>query len=195
MLNTKPFLITAATALTLALSMSAHAHVTLEQPEAEAGQSYKAVLRVGHGCEGSATTRISVMLPPGFRGAKPMPKAGWRLETRREALSQPYERHGRRISDELVEVSWTALGEDNYLQDAWYDEFTVRGTVPSEASGPLWFKVKQQCLKGEWLWVEVPASGDSTRGLKAPAARLMLRQAGTSANASAAPAAASTAKP
>lgn len=191
MLKTKPLLISAAT-LALALSMSAHAHVTLEQPEAEAGQSYKAVLRIGHGCEGSATTRVSVILPPGFRGAKPVPKAGWRLETRREVLSQPYESHGRLISDELAEVSWTAQGEDNYLQDAWYDEFTVRGTLPSEASGPLWFKVKQQCLKGEWLWVEVPASGDSTRGLKAPAARLMLRKAGVIANASAAPA---TAKP
>lgn len=191
MLKTKPLLISAAT-LALALSMSAHAHVTLEQPEAEAGQSYKAVLRVGHGCEGSATTRVSVILPPGFRGAKPMPKAGWRLETRREVLSQPYESHGRLISDELAEVSWTAQGEDNYLQDAWYDEFTVRGTLPSEASGPLWFKVKQQCLKGEWLWVEVPSSGDSTRGLKAPAARLMLRKAGVIANAPAAPA---TAKP
>nr|WP_295130479.1 YcnI family protein [uncultured Roseateles sp.] len=191
MLKTKPLLITAAT-LALALSMSAHAHVTLEQPEAEAGQSYKAVLRIGHGCEGSATTRVSVILPPGFRGAKPVPKAGWRLETRREVLSQPYESHGRLISDELAEVSWTAQGEDNYLQDAWYDEFTVRGTLPSEASGPLWFKVKQQCLKGEWLWVEVPASGDSTRGLKAPAARLMLRKAGVIANASAAPV---TAKP
>ncbi|MBY0237653.1 MAG: YcnI family protein [Burkholderiaceae bacterium] len=194
MLKTKAILITAAT-LALTVSLAAQAHVTLEQPEAEAGQSYKAVLRVGHGCEGSATTRVSVILPAGFRGAKPMPKAGWRLETRREALSQPYESHGRRISDELVEVSWTAQGEDNYLQDAWFDEFTVRGSLPSEASGQLWFKVKQQCVKGEWLWVEVPASGDSTRGLKAPAARLMLRKAGASANASAAPAASATAKP
>lgn len=160
------------------LSAQAIAHVTLDQPEAQAGKPYKAVLKVGHGCDGSATTRVSVGLPAGFRGAKPVPKAGWRLELKRAPLATPYESHGKVIADELVEVTWTAQGEDNYLQDAWYDEFSVRGTLPektSEKAGPLWFKVKQSCVKGEWDWAEIPASGDSTQGLKAPAARLILK--------------------
>jgi uncharacterized protein YcnI len=40
--------------------------------------------------------------------------------------------------------------------------------------GPLWFKVLQQCEKGEINWATVPASGTSTRGIKAPAALLEL---------------------
>ena len=32
---------------------AALAHVTLKQQDAAAGSTYKAVLRVGHGCEGS----------------------------------------------------------------------------------------------------------------------------------------------
>ena len=32
------------------------AHVTLEQPQASAGSSYKAVLRVGHACAGATST-------------------------------------------------------------------------------------------------------------------------------------------
>ncbi len=167
MLKTNLFLLAAA------LSTAAQAHVTLEQPEAVAGKPYKAVLRVGHGCDGSPTTRVSVSLPAGFRGAKPMPKAGWTLELKREKLAQPYDSHGRAVLDDVVEVSWTAKGEDAYLQDAWYDEVSVRGSLPEQA-GPLWFKVRQTCVKGEWLWADLPADGASTQGLKAPAARLML---------------------
>ncbi len=161
-----------AAALAAAASV-ASAHVTLEQPEAPAGSSYKAVLKIGHGCDGSATTRLSVALPAGFRGAKPTPKAGWLLEVKRERLSAPYESHGRQISDEVVEVSWTAKAEEFYLQDAWYDEFIIRGGLPASA-GALWFKVSQTCVKGESLWVEVPASGDSAKGLKMPAAKLLV---------------------
>ena len=39
---------------------AAHAHVTLEQPKAPAGSTVKAVLRVGHGCDGSATHTLRV---------------------------------------------------------------------------------------------------------------------------------------
>jgi uncharacterized protein YcnI len=159
--------------LAATLSAAAHAHVTLEQPEAVAGTPYKAVLRVGHGCDGSPTTSITATLPAGFRGAKPMPKAGWTLEVKREKLAKPYESHGRAVLEDVVEVSWTASSEAAYLQDAWYDEFVLRGSLP-EQTGPLWFKVRQSCVKGEWLWADLPADGDSTKGLKAPAVRLML---------------------
>ncbi|MFX8137570.1 DUF1775 domain-containing protein, partial [Acinetobacter baumannii] len=45
-------------ALLLAAAGAAQAHITLDQPEAETGKPYKAVLRVGHGCDGSATRQI-----------------------------------------------------------------------------------------------------------------------------------------
>lgn len=167
MLKTSLFLLAAA------LSTAAQAHVTLEQPEAVAGTPYKAVLRVGHGCDGSPTTRITATLPAGFRGAKPMPKAGWTLDVKREKLAKPYDSHGRAVLEDVVEVSWTANSEDAYLQDGWYDEFIVRGSLPQQA-GPLWFKVRQSCVKGEWQWADLPADGVSTQGLKAPAVRLML---------------------
>jgi uncharacterized protein YcnI len=155
------------------LALPAVAHITLEQAEAVAGSAYKAVLRVGHGCDGSPTTRLTVTLPAGFRGAKPIPKAGWSLDIKREKLATPYDSHGRQISEDVVEVSWAAKSEDAYLQDTWYDEFVVRGSLPEQA-GPIWFKVHQRCVKGEWSWADMPAEGDSTKGLKAPAVRLML---------------------
>jgi uncharacterized protein YcnI len=155
----------------LAAAGAAQAHVTLEQAQAPAGTAFKAVLRVGHGCEGSATHTVSVRIPAGFLGAKPVPKPGWTLGIRRAPLAQPYESHGRKISDDVVQITWKAASRDAWLQDAWTDEFVLRGLTPAQP-GPLWFKVLQVCEQGQSDWSEVPESGTSTQGLKAPAALL-----------------------
>ncbi|CAM4054952.1 YcnI family protein [Roseateles saccharophilus] len=152
----------------LALAGAAQAHITLETAEAEAGKPYKAVLRVGHGCDGSATRQIIVTLPEGLRGSKPVPKPGWTLTTTRASLKSPYQSHGKTVTDELAEVRWTANSEADFLQDAWYDEFSLRTTLPGEP-GELWFKVRQVCVKGEMNWAEVPGPG---KPAAAPAARL-----------------------
>jgi uncharacterized protein YcnI len=147
------------------------AHITLQDGAAAAGAAYRATLRVGHGCNGSPTTAIQVRIPAGFNGAQPMPKAGWTLSTRVGALEQPYESHGTRFTEGVLEITWTANGSANALPDAYYDEFVLRGSTPTKP-GPLWFKVTQVCEKGSTAWVEVPHAGTSTKGLKSPAALL-----------------------
>jgi uncharacterized protein YcnI len=149
----------------------ASAHVSLEQGKASAGAPYKAAFRIGHGCDGSATHTVSVTLPAGFRGAKPMPKAGWTLALRKAPLAQPYSSHGRTVTDDVVEVTWKAATREAWLADAHYDEFTLRGQLPDTPQA-LWFKVQQLCERGELHWADVPAAGTSTRGLKAPAVLL-----------------------
>ena len=47
------------------IAVPAAAHVTLENREAPVGAGYKAVLRVPHGCEGTATTALRVRIPEG----------------------------------------------------------------------------------------------------------------------------------
>jgi uncharacterized protein YcnI len=138
------------TLITLAAG-AAQAHVTLEQPQAAAGSSYKAVLRVGHGCEGTATHTLTVRLPPDFRGAKPMPKPGWSLSVTRAPLAKPYDDHGRQVTDEVVEIAWKAASREAWLPDAHYDEFVLRGQAPAVA-GPTTFKVQQLCEKGQLDW-------------------------------------------
>jgi len=165
-----------------AAAQAGFAHVVLEDQVALAGSSYKAVLRVGHGCAGAPTSTIRVLLPAGFQGAKPMPKAGWTLSTRSEKLPQPYTSHGKTVSEDVVEITWTAASRDSWLADAWYDEFVLRGTLPASA-GPLWFKVLQGCEPGRLDWVEVPAQGTSTKGLKAPAVLLEVIPSGPASHA------------
>jgi periplasmic copper chaperone A len=171
-----------ALALGLACSVSSSfSHVVLADQAALAGTSYRATLRVGHGCDGSPVTALRVSIPNGFTGAKPMPKAGWTLTTKVGKLSKPYDDHGKQVSEGLLEVIWTAASKDSWLQDAWYDEFVLRGSLPKEA-GPMWFKVLQTCEKGSIDWAETPASGNSTKGLKFPAALLELIESGAAAH-------------
>ena len=51
----------AATLATVALPTSVHAHAVLTEPSALAGSYYKGAVRIGHGCEGSATTGVRVL--------------------------------------------------------------------------------------------------------------------------------------
>jgi uncharacterized protein YcnI len=160
----------------LALAGAAGAHVTVDPPEAATGSSIKAALRVGHGCNGQATHTLTVRLPEGFRGAKPMPKPGWTITITQARLAQPYDSHGRQVNEDVVEVSWRATTPEAALADAHYDEFVLRGQVVA-APGPLWLRVSQLCESGRWDWAELPASGTSTQGLKAPAVLLQVQPA------------------
>ena len=154
------------------VAASAPAHVTLETPEARAGTSYKAVLRVGHGCEGSPTTKIRAQIPDGVIAVKPMPKSGWQVET----VRGPYERsysyyHGRQLSEGVKAIVWSG----GKLRDDHYDEFVFAGFLARDLNpGPLYIPVTQECEKGESRWVEVPASGQDPHGLKAPAPALVI---------------------
>lgn len=150
---------------------SVFAHVVLQDGAAAAGASYRATFKVGHGCDGSPTTGIRIRIPAGFNGAQPMPKPGWTVTSKRGALTAPYQSHGKTFTEGVVEISWSANGPESALPADFYDEFVLRGTTPTQP-GPLWFKVVQTCEKGENAWVELPASGMSTQGLKAPAALL-----------------------
>jgi uncharacterized protein YcnI len=172
--NLPAFLFTAALLL---IATPASAHIVLEDPAALAGSSYRAAFRVGHGCSGSPTMALRVVLPAGVRGAKPMPKAGWTLAVRREVLAQPYDSHGKTVREDVVEIGWTASAPDHALSDDWYDEFVLRATLPVQA-GPLWFRVLQTCASGQLDWADIPARGTSTRGLKAPAVLLEVLPSG-----------------
>lgn len=160
-----------ATSAICMLAMPAFSHIGLEEKSAAAGSTYKAVFQVGHGCQGSATTGVSVQIPAGFQGAKPYPKAGWTLSTKLGKLAKPYDNHGKQVTEDVTVVSWTAASKEAALRDAYFDEFMLRGKLP-ETAGPLWFKVLQTCESGSLDWSDVPAAGASAKGLKSPAALL-----------------------
>ncbi len=154
---------------------SAFSHVTLDQQQVEANTTYKAILRVGHGCEGLPTTVLRVQIPAGFLNPKPMPKAGWTLQMIVGKLAAPYDSNGKQITEGVSEIVWTANSPDMAIKDSEYDEFVLRGRAAMQV-GAAWFKVTQLCKdgakEGSNPWTEIPTQGTSTRGLKYPAALL-----------------------
>ncbi len=113
------------------LAGSAAAHVTLEQGEAAADSTYKAVLRVGHGCEGAATTAIRVQIPEGLIVAKPMPKPGWQVELKEGDYAKSYDYYDTPVTKGVKEIAWTG----GNLPDNFYDEFVFRVRVTGFAAG------------------------------------------------------------
>ena len=160
-------------AVMLALAITtAKAHSTLETPQAPVGASYKAVLRVPHGCAGSPTIRVRVRIPDGFIGVKPMPKAGWTLETVRAPYGKTYETPHVKLTEGVREISWSG----GRLQDDWYDEFVFTGTIAADLTpgATLYFPAVQDCESGVERWIEIPAEGANAHDLKAPAPGLKL---------------------
>lgn len=162
----KHALVCVAGLVTLAQMDSAAAHVTLEKRTAVLDSSYKAVLRIPHGCEGEATHTVRVTVPEGFVNAKPMPKPGWTLATRKARYRKSYTLHGRDYDSGVVEITWSG----GALADDWYDEFVFRGTVTGVAPGSvLHFPTTQLCATGENRWHEVAAPGEDSHRLEWPA--------------------------
>jgi uncharacterized protein YcnI/copper(I)-binding protein len=168
-------------------AVTAFAHVTLETREARAGTSYKAVLRVPHGCDGSPTLKVRAQIPQGVIAVKPMPKAGWHIETMKGAYGRSYAYfHGQQLSEGVKEITWSG----GKLPDEHYDEFVFASFLAGDLKpGPLYFPVTQDCEKGEARWIEIPARGQDAHALKAPAPAVIIlaQQAGHGAGSAAAP--------
>ncbi len=144
------------------------AHVTLEHPAALASSHYKATFKVGHGCGASPTRQFIVQMPEGVRGARPMPKPGWDLQIERGPLAQPHESHGRRITEDVQRITWTARTPADMLLNAHYDEFVLQAQLPARA-GPMYWFVSQVCPEGRLDWHETPSAAKAAPELKSPA--------------------------
>lgn len=164
--------IRAAVAASLLLSAApAFAHATFEVGEAALGSTYKAVLRVPHGCDGQATHTVRVQVPEGFFSVKPMPKAGWELTTVKGAYKNTYENHGAKVTEGVTEITWSG----GNLPDEFYDEFVFRGTIAGslEADTMLYFPTVQLCANGEVNWIEIPVEGQPEPEGPAPGVKLI----------------------
>lgn len=174
------------------LAGALHAHPSLERREASVGAPYKGIIRIPHGCEGSATTRVRVQIPEGVIGVKPQPKPGWAIDTTRGPYAHVYPYyHGAKLTEGVREISWSGR-----LADEHFDEFVFSGFVAAtlKAGDMVYFPTIQDCETGSAAWTEVPAAGQSAHDLKQPAPAIRLVQAQGHAQHSAQPPATRTFK-
>lgn len=168
---------TALTAVSL-LSLvagAAHAHSALDQSEAKSGSRYKAIVRITHGCDAKATTKVSIELPEGFLAAKPQAKAGWKIETVSGDYAKSYKLSGKDVNTGVRKVVFS----NGELPSNIYDEFVVVGHLANfDKDTTLAFPVTQECGNDASLaWTDVPQPGQNAHDLKNPAPTLLVRAA------------------
>jgi uncharacterized protein YcnI len=155
----------------LAAAPAAYAHVTLETKAAPVGSTYKAVLRVPHGCAGSATRTLRVRIPDGMIDVKPQPKAGWQTTTTSGDYDKVYTLYGAPVKSGVREITWT--GD---LPDAFYDEFVFRAYLAQDlpVGKLLPVAVVQECEKGISRWIDAPGGKGDQDESKTPAPTVKL---------------------
>ncbi|MDX3928541.1 MAG: YcnI family protein [Shinella sp.] len=143
------------------------AHLTFENAAVAAGKTAKFVLRVPHGCDGSPTVAVRIAVPKELEGIKPQPKPGWKLSIVANDLHQAgaAASHSHGDAADVKELVWSG----GRLEDAFYDEFVFRASVAKTATGHIFVPVVQQCESGVERWIEIPATGASSDGLRYPA--------------------------
>jgi hypothetical protein len=137
-------------------SAPAFAHVTLAEPNAAPGAHYVAQFRVGHGCDGKATTALTVTIPLGVTQVAPEAAPGW---------STAIVREGSRVTA----VTW----KGGTLPGDKAGSFAVAMILP-QSGGQLAFPAMQMCGGAEEDWNEMPAA---SAALKHPAPLLTLAAA------------------
>ena len=152
------------------LTSAAFAHVTIEVKQAPVDTGYKATFRVPHGCAGEAMTRLRIQIPEGVIAVKPMPKAGWTLDTVKGTYPKPISYHGTDLKEGVREVSWRGS-----LPDDFYDEFVISTFITDQVKPgeTLYFPVVQECGDKAERWIEIPSEGQ-TGVLPKPAPALKL---------------------
>ncbi|GLQ34268.1 hypothetical protein GCM10007939_05510 [Amylibacter marinus] len=154
------------------LANTAFSHASLEVKEAENNNNYKAVMRISHGCDGSATKSVTIHIPEGVINVKPMPKAGWALETTRGDYAKTYDYHGPR-SEGVKSITWTGT-----LEDQHFEEFIFRGRITDDfkEGSTVYFPTEQKCQTGENMWIEIPEEGADSHSVERPAPALKIKQ-------------------
>ena len=173
----KKIIVAAAALMAIAIAGPASAHVTATPNEGPAGGFFKTSFRVGHGCEGKPTTKISMQIPGNVSSVHPQVVPGWDIKTKMGELDEPIESEGETITEGVRELTWTAT--DDGLPDAFMQEFGVSMALPDgEAGEPLWFPFVQECPGGDSHdWIEIPESVEAWGELEAPAPYVVLTEA------------------
>lgn len=156
---------------------NAFAHAVLDVQKAVVGAPYKATMKIGHGCQGSATTKVTIQIPEGVISVKPMPKPGWTLATVKGPYAKAYNfYHGKTLGEGVREITWSG----GPLLDAHFDEFVFSAFIADSLvpNTKVYFPTYQTCEQGENRWIEIPDGGPHDHHLKAPAPELVLIEGG-----------------
>jgi uncharacterized protein YcnI len=140
----------------LAFPAAAPAHVTLQPPDAEAGQFTRLDVRVPNERDNASTEKVDVRFPDGFVFVSTEPVTGWNARVRTEKLTQPIEVEGEKIEEQVTRVTLTAEDDGAKIGPGQFRDFGLSLRMP-ERPGVLTFKALQTYDNGEVVrWIGPP---------------------------------------
>ncbi|GAA0901862.1 YcnI family protein [Streptomyces thermoalcalitolerans] len=158
----------------LLLSAPAFAHVSV-QPEGTAPKGGYATIgfKVPNERDNASTTKLEVVFPTDhpLASVMPQPVDGWKIEVTKSKLDKPLEVHGRKISEAVSKVTWTADGKG--IEPGYFQKFPVSVGALPEDTDRLVFKALQTYSNKEVVrWIEVPQEGQEEPDNPAPVLEL-----------------------
>ncbi|MCI1017767.1 YcnI family protein [Microbacterium sp. C5A9] len=149
--------------LALAVPAMASAHVSVTPDALAAGEHGVLTFSFAHGCDGSPTTALTIMMPDGLASVAPTMDSDWTIGIERGA-------------DGLVDtVTYTAVAPvPTDLRGA------VSMSVGLDESTPatLAFPVIQTCAEGSTEWTQLAEDGEDPHDLESPAPVVTVGAAG-----------------
>jgi uncharacterized protein YcnI len=154
----KSRLIYATAAIALAMGPAAGAHVTASPNAGPAGSSFVTYFRIGHGCDGSATTALRIEIPAEVTGVKPQPKSGWTLKIDHDPAAPATGNADHPPPRPVTAVTWSG----GPLPDEEWDQFGLSMKLP-KGVGAVVFPAVQTCEQGEERWIDPPSTDPNVR--------------------------------
>lgn len=159
----------------LSIAGPASAHATITPTTTAAGAYTVLTVSIGHGCEGSATTKVAIQVPEEILSVTPTRHPLWNMTEQQEKLAEPVtDVHGNKVTERDAVVVYATKTP---LPDGQRDAFELSLKLPEEEGKTLAFPVVQSCVKGESPWTQVPAEGQNPDELEFPAPTLTITAA------------------
>lgn len=135
----------------------ASAHVTITPSTTAAGASATLEVSFAHGCDGAATTALTIQIPKELQSVSAKPAKGWAVDAHPTLVTYRAKEpvpDGQRAVLELAVV------------------------LPEGDGVTLTFPTVQTCTQGEAAWIEVPPDGQDADDLELPAPAFTIGDAG-----------------
>ncbi|MFE9011337.1 YcnI family copper-binding membrane protein [Streptomyces cyaneofuscatus] len=163
--------VAASTVLLLAGPAAAHVSV---QPQGEAAKGGYATLnfKVPNERDQASTVKLEVNFPADHPLSSVTPEAvpGWKIAITKGKLDKPLEVHGRKITEAVTKVTWTADGSK--IAPGYFQQFPVSvGQLPEDTDQLVFKAIQTYDNKEVVRWIEEP-KGDEEPDSPAPVLKL-----------------------
>ncbi|WP_426498438.1 YcnI family protein [Streptomyces sp. D54] len=164
--------VAASTVLLIAGPAAAHVSV---QPVGEAAKGGYATLnfKVPNERDQASTVKLEVNFPADHPLSSVTPQAvpGWKIDITKSKLDKPLEVHGKKITEAVSKVTWTA--DEGEIAPGYFQQFPVSvGALPEDADQLVFKAIQTYDNKEVVRWIEEPAAGGEEPESPAPVLKL-----------------------